>query len=171
VGGVEFRAEAGGGVLEWAIQPDGGAVNLTNRSIVASNRAVYSPVTIRAACEVVGIKIIVGTASGNVCAGLYDSAGNRVATSGSVACPATGAGQNVNFSAGYAAAAGRYYIGFACDNNTATFGWHQQVSSGLGSPVPSAFEASAFPLPTTITSGGPISGPPAQVLRVTGGIA
>jgi hypothetical protein len=165
---VEWGAASGSVVVPWAIQPDGLAINLTNRAIGAANRAVYSPVTIPADCTITGFSIIMGTQSGNVCVGLYNSAGSRVATSGSVACPAVGR-QNVSFTGNYAATAGRYYMGFACDNNTATFGWHQQVSSGITGPVDSLFEASAFPLPVSITSGGAIAGPPAMVLRVNGG--
>ena len=163
-----FGTGGGSSVVPWSIAPDGGAINLTNRSFGASNRAYYIPCTIPADCTITGARFVVGTQSGNISVGLYAADGTtRVATSGAVACPATGS-QSVAFSGTYAATAGRFYIGFSVDNNTATFGWNQQVSSGISGPVGSKFQETAHPLPATATmSAG--AGTPAIILTVSGG--
>lgn len=162
-----LTATGAAAVVPWAIIPESGAVNLTSRAVGAANRAIYVPAVIPADCTITGCRITVATQSGNICVGLYNSAGSRVATSGSVACAVAGQ-QAVNFTGNYSATAGRYYLGFACDNNTATFAWDQNSVSGVAGPATALYEAAAFPLPATLTSGGEIS-PVAIIGRVSGG--
>lgn len=154
-------------VVPWALCPDGGAINLTNRTIGAANRAVIVGATLQAAATITGVRIVVGTSSGNISVGLYNSSLARVATSGAVACPASGLA-NVNFTGNYSASAGRFYIGLSCDNNTATFGFNQQVTSGVAGPFDGLFMATAHPLPDPFVSGGSISAP-AILARISGG--
>jgi hypothetical protein len=106
----------------------------------------------------------IGTASGNIDAGIYSLSGTtmtRVASAGGVACPAAGGDIDVNMTASATLQPGTvYYLAVAADNTTATFfsagvsGNLQQtallgnlsyrVGSGIGS------QPSCYPLPATI---------------------
>lgn len=123
-------------------------------TVGASNNAIFRPVWIPVNCTVTGVRMRIGTASGNICVGLYDAAGNRLATSGSVACPAAGFA-TVSFTASYAATPGGYFIAVAADNTTATF---SAGGGGAGTAwAAGALSAgSAMPLPATFTPGGEI---------------
>lgn len=142
----------GSGQAPWFLSPDHGIVpfDAVGLSVGTSNHAWYAPATLQAGATITGVSLNVNTQSGNICVGLYDSAGERVATSGSVACPAVGI-STVSFTAGYVASAGRYYLAIAADNTTAKF---LAVGNGIASGAPpyfARFQASAFPLPTTAT--------------------
>lgn len=169
-GATKTITVSGGGsaVVPWSISPEGGSAPVTVRSVGTANRATYAPCTIPAACTVTGVRIDVLTQSGNISVGLYDESGSRVATSGAVACPAAGV-QSVSFTGTYSAAAARYYIGFSCDNTTATFAYVEQVANGLASPATSKFQASAHPLPTTASFGVGAVSTPSMVLLISGG--
>lgn len=149
----------------WAIVPDTGIAYVALMTIGAANRALYLPCVIGVACTIIGVKIRVGTQSGNISVGLYSSAGSRVATSGAVACPASGVA-NVAFTASYVATAGRYYLAISCDNVTATFAAPNPANTA--GPGACRFEASAHPLPATATMSN--DAPALSVLgRVNGG--
>lgn len=154
-----------GAVVPWNIAPDGGGPMYTNRASGASNRGHRAAVTIPAACTITGVRLSVVTQSGNISVALYNSSDARVATSGAVACPGTGS-QAVAFSAGYAAAAGRYWVALSVDNTTAAFTWIQD--SNGSAPVLGQYQASAHPLPDPFVSAGPATAP-AMVLVVSGG--
>jgi hypothetical protein len=134
------------GVVPWAILPYGGATHSLYLAWGASNRAIYVPCVIPAACTVTGIRIRIGTSSGNICVGLYDSGGTRVATSGSVASPGTSF-RTINFTSSYAAAAGRYYLAMSADNTTITVS--SPDAGGVVGSLTTRFEATAHPLPAT----------------------
>ena len=164
--GKTDQTAAAGGVAPWSLVPEGGAWAANTRSVGAANRAVYAPCSLQAAATITGVRLLVGTQSGNICVGLYDSSGSRVATSGSVACPASGLA-SVSFTGNYSASAGRFYLALAADNTTATFGWCESAAGASG-PATSRHEASAFPLPATASFSQPIS-TPAIVGLISGG--
>jgi hypothetical protein len=158
----------GGAVAPWNLPGDNGTSFHRNVTIGAVNRAILTPVTIPAAVTVRGVRFWVGTSSGNVCVGLYDSSGNRLATSGAVACPTAGVVSDVLFSASYAAAAGRYYLAISCDNTTAQFGI--AIATSFAHVVPGRYKATSHPLPSTIASfDGETNNVPVLLGLVTGG--
>lgn len=107
--------------------------------------------------------IYVGTASGNVDAGIYttDVPRSRGASSGSVACPAAG-WQLITLAAPFAVQQGfSYEMALACDNATATFGHFNGAQAtalpagwwpvnGGAAAKPNSRAATSFPLPSTI---------------------
>lgn len=154
-----------GGVVPWALIPYYGAQGGEVITIGAANRAIYIPCMLTGAATITGVRVDIGTSSGNICVGLYNAAGSRVATSGAVASPGTSF-RDINFTSSYAAAAGRYYLGISADNNTVTF-------VGLGGTSPGAasnlFQDTAHPLPSTITSAGATGRQLAIIGRISGG--
>lgn len=148
-----------------AILPYYGGSHEDFNAFGANNRATYVPCWIPVAVTLTGIRLRVGTQSGNICVGLYNSAGSRVATSGAVSCPATGV-QAVNFTGNYAATAGTYYLALSCDNTTATF---STTGSGVGMPASCRYQETAHPLPSTATFAGDTSLTLNLVGRVNGG--
>lgn len=162
--GVKWATPSG--AVPWSLVPEGGVAPGNPRASGAANRAYYVPATLAAAATITGVRFVVGNQSGNVCVGLYDSGGVRLATSGSVACPAAGV-QTVAFTANYVAAAGRYYLALSIDNTTATTPFVES-SSGSAGPATARIEASAFPLPATATMSAVVS-PPAIIGTISGG--
>lgn len=137
----------------WAILPYYGGSHDDFNVIGAANRAIYVPCYVPIAVTLTGIRLRVGTQNGNICVGLYDSSGTRVATSGSVACPAAGL-QTVAFTANYSAAAGRYYLALSASGNTATF---STTGSGTAMPASVRYQETAHPLPASATFAGDAS--------------
>lgn len=154
-------------VVPWSISPEGGAAAGVPRSIGTSNRAIYAPCIVPTALTLTGVRIVVAVQSGNISVGLYDSGGSRVATSGAVGCPASGPA-NVSFTGNYSAVAGRYYLAFSCDNTTATF-LFQDASSGATGAALAKFQATAHPIPTTMTPGAGTVSPLSFLGLVSGG--
>jgi hypothetical protein len=98
-----------------------------------------------------GIAFTVGTVSGNVCVGVYAGGGGRggpttrLATSGSVPCPASGF---VTVPLGTTLTVNQTnYLSLACDNATATF--FASGNGGGGNPSGAGFcyAEGVFPLP------------------------
>ena len=117
-----------------------------------TNRAVLIAVTIPSRCTLTGMAFNVGTPGGNIDVGVYDNSGNRLGSSGSIACPA-GGGRTVNFSSNIAITEpGTYYLAIAQDDNTASFGRY-----GTGSVFGVSYFTNSFPLPATLTFPGNIS--------------
>lgn len=154
-GTSDNQGAAGGGVasapVPWVLDTHSGQQQVGIETVGAANRGLVVPATLIAAATLTGIRYRVGTSSGNISVALYDSNLNRLATSGSVACPASGFA-TTNFTASYAAPAGRYYLGLSCSNNTGTFVM-AQPSTAFGA-VSGSFMETAHPLPTTFTSAG-----------------
>jgi hypothetical protein len=131
------------------------------QSMGTASRGVFHRV--RAGGFVSSVAVAVGTSSGNVAVAVYANSGSgrsavpstRVATSGSVACPAPGfalisLGATVTVEPGD-------WLYLWCDNTTATF---RCASSGIYATNPiyagfSAYEDGAVPAPATAT---PIAG-------------
>lgn len=163
-------AAAGSGQVPWALMPYfGGARNATAISVGANNRAIYVPLEpLQAAATITGIRLRVEASSGNICVGLYDSGGSRVATSGAVACPGASAVADVAFTVSYSAAAGRYYAAISADNTTATFAVGSD-STNI-SPATCRFEETAHPLPATATfNASPTGRQMILMARISGG--
>lgn len=161
---------AGGVPEEWAVVPHSGGTNVSTSVVGAANRALIVPVTILVATEITGMRIRVasGGGTGNVSVGIYNSSLVRVATSGSVATPATGLA-TVSLTANYSAAAGRYYFGLSCSSNTPQF--VVTSAAATAGPLHSFFMETAHPLPDPFVSAGASPVVPAIVGLVTGGWA
>ena len=128
----------------WVLLPDSGAAYNTFQNIVA-NSGVIMPALLTKAATITGIRLRVGAGGAfTMSVALYDEALNRVATSGSVAVPATGPA-TINFTAPYAAAAGRYHLGISVSSATPTFATPGGVSN-VG-PVSGKDMLAAHPLP------------------------
>lgn len=163
-------AESSGSIpAPWALVPDGGAPTTLDQATAGANVAYFRPVTLLASVTVTGVYYRVGaTSNGNVSVGLYDESLNRLATSGAVACPATGPA-TTNFSASYAAAPGRYWLAFSSDSGTATF--IMSNISGQGTTM-AKNATSSHPLPAgPVTPTASNTRAPAMVGLVSGGWA
>lgn len=125
-----------------------------------NNGAAYYRFIAPSAVTLPGLQIVVVTASGNIDVGVYaDSSGSpagRLASSGSVACPAAGP-QIVSFTGSINLVAGTtYWFAMACSTTAATFAGNTLASASmLQAPTggkASAFEqATALPLPASAT--------------------
>lgn len=92
------------------------------------------------------------TASGNIDVGIYDASGTRLYSAGSTAQSSASALQTVGPTLNLAG--GLYYIGGAADNTTGTI-TASTTGSALSLRLCGVFsQASAFPLPSSITVGG-----------------
>lgn len=119
------------------------------------NRAVYVRVIKGGTISKLGI--FVGTSSGNVSVGVYSNTGagtsarpaSRQATSGAVACPATGF-QEISLGATVTVAEGDWFA-LSCDNITTTF--YRQLGAGINAfPFLNCKQATGHPLPTSTAS-------------------
>ena len=133
-----------GGVAPFYLAPIYGVGHVNFNVMGTSNRGVFVPVTVPVALTVTGVRIRVGTSSGNVCVALYDESFNRLATSGSAACPASGLA-TVNFGSSAAISAGRYWLALSVDNNTATFS--RNGDGNNPAPGNARLQNTVFPLP------------------------
>jgi hypothetical protein len=106
---------------------------------------VDRPITVTAAY------VRIGTQSGNIDLGIYDSAGNRLGSTGSTACPAASITVSIALTAATALGVGTFYAAIAADNTTAAFGGLLGISTPT---VPGqnlmGQVATSFPLPSTI---------------------
>ena len=160
----------GTGILPYHLAPDYGYASFDGSGLTVgtANHAYFAPATLQVAATITGVGITVRTQNGNIDVGLYDEAGTRLASSGSVACPAAGPA-TVSFTSSYSAAPGRYHLAIACSNTTATF---MAVTNGLSNaslPYAGRLMASAFPLPATATFSNTATRFFAMIGVVTGG--
>lgn len=127
-------------------------------TVAVNNRAYYNRVVVRAPRYVTSLTTSVVTASGNICVAIYTNVSNapaaRIATSGSVACPAAGM-RVVALTAGLWLLPGDYWFAIAADNTTASF---NSLNPTIILSALSQFEDGAFPLPATATGIGGLSG-------------
>jgi hypothetical protein len=152
-GGVTgpFAESAASIPVPWVLDSHSGQQQVGLETVGANNRGLIVPATLMADATLTGIRLRIGTSSGNVSVALYDESLGRLATSGSVSCPTAGAA-TVSFTAPYAATAGRYWMGLSCSNTTATFVM-AQPSTAFGA-VPASFMDTAHPLPDPFVSAG-----------------
>lgn len=118
-------------------------------TMVANQANLVALVMLRKA-TITGYRFLIGTSSGNLDVGIYDSAFTRLWSRGSFASPGTGA-REVLISAGspttLTLTPGLYYTAFAADNTTVTFvGVNQGVTGIL------KIKATSFPLPSAIST-------------------
>ena len=158
--------EIAAGFAPWLIPPlYGYNQDGTASHVGAANRTVYVPVHITGSCTVTGIRWVCVGSNGNVCVALYSSAGVRLATSGSVACPAVGLA-TTNFASSYAAKPGRYYLAFG-SSTTTTF--TMRMSSATANITLQNIYENSFPAPANISSAGGTNTQPAMYGVVSGG--
>lgn len=127
-------------------------------SIGSASRAYYHRVTGGGLITKIGL--YVATTSGNVCVSVYANTGTgrasmpgaRVATSGSVACPAVGYAE-ISLGASVDVASGDHWFAISMDNTTATIA--SAGTSGQAIQGVSAWQDAAFPCPATAT---PVNG-------------
>lgn len=147
-----FHANQRAGVAPFFLAPDYGLTpfDATGISVGTNNQAFYAPATLHGAATITGVMVHVRNQNGNISVGLYSEAGTRLATSGSVSCPAAGVSEVV-FTSAYTAPPGRYYLALSASGTTATF---TAISSGVASgqpPFNARTQATAHPVPATAT--------------------
>lgn len=114
------------------------------------NKLYYHAVQVSDFCKLTGISYYIDTtAAGNVKVGLYDTLGNLVASSGSVALGSSFATQFVPFTSVYMALKGRYFVSVMPDTVSVKFG------SGWTLGAAGAATQGAFTIPATITVPAP----------------
>lgn len=132
----------------WAV---GGVQTLT------ANRAVFWRVV--GAGTITSLQIRVSVQSGNICAGVYTNSGTglsavpltRVATTGSIACPAVGLA-TLTLDVPVSVSHGSHWLAFAGDDATASF---VLVNNGVVATPANGwcyYKDTAFPLPTPAAS-------------------
>lgn len=125
---------------------------LPTPSISAANLLNLARIYIPAFCTITGIQIANGSpVSGNVKSALYDSAGNLLASSGSVAQTGTFASQLVPFSAPVPITPGDYILGLMPDNATGQFETGSPINA-VATPSQGAFTVPATVTPPTATT-------------------
>lgn len=147
----------------------------TSAAITGSNVARGCRYICPRSGSLTGVLIPIGTSSGNICVGAYDTAATtrtRLATSGSVACPAGSTMAEVAFTTPVSVRRGQHIdLAFSADNATATFG-RIAIAVAAHAVIPDgAFNSpdggkaylvwtvnSAFPLPDTIAENTIASG-------------
>ena len=122
----------------------------TGGAYPTANVAQFYPIIVRAPFTARSFTWRNGAAvSGNVDMGIYTSTGTRLVSTGSTAQSGTSVLQTATCTATLIQP-GDYYLGFACDNTTSTFG---RVAIGA---IPTRSQgivqmAAAFPLPASAT--------------------
>ena len=112
-----------------------------------ANLAIYIPFTVTEQITIKRILVWIGTSSGNIDVGIYDTDGTRRVSSGSTAMGATNTTQIFDI-ADTALSPGTYYMAMVVDNITAQFNRiYPQYNMMYGIRE----ETSAFPLPSTAT--------------------
>ena len=149
----------------FGIPPLSGAAHTQNAVLGAANRAVYVPVRITQAVLMTGVGYVVGNSAGNVSVALYSQSGSRLATSGSVACPAGGRATTA-FTSGVYCPPGNYYLALSASDNTATFA--QSEASGLTGVGLTRYQETAHPTPASATFAGITSANVVLIGRVDG---
>lgn len=166
-GGLIWDDPTGGSVpVPWMLVPDSGTERNSALSLGAANRIILVPAVLNVAATITGCRIVVVNSTGNISVALYDSSANpvRLATSGSVACPAAGRA-DVNFTGNYSAAAGRYYLALSASSNSATFA--AVVVTGTG--MLGRLMETAHPAPDPVTFAGETNNTMCIVGRISGG--
>lgn len=111
-----------------------------------ANTAYTLAITVPVACTITKVAVYIGTSSGNIDVGIYNSSGTRLGSSGSVASPGTGS-RLISLSSSVDLTPGFYYLAVAADNATISLGRYS-TDNLLGSGA----VATSFPLPSTLTT-------------------
>jgi hypothetical protein len=127
----------------------------SNATWPVANKALFFPFSIPSPQKVRSVYWTLGTASGNIDAGIYDVAGRKIVSTGSTALSGVNNSQYVSLTA-TDLSAGFYYLALAVDNTTATF-YRDTIGSNLLRVLGMQEMASAFPLPATATFANPVA--------------
>ena len=145
---------------------------VSNLSALTANDARGTRVIARKSGRIRDLTIFVGTSSGNIDLGIYDTVATtrtKLYSSGSTACGTGNAWQTVTADTGVDVKAGDHLdLALACDNATATFGRAAAFANAAVVDLPSNYwtapngganfmnwvKATAFALPSTIAESG-----------------
>lgn len=141
----------------WSTRSMGGIIGVPSGTpagvaIGTNNRAFFYPFRI-------GVPVLVnkiwwlngGTVAGNIDAGVYDSAGTRLVSTGSTAQSGTNAIQTVDVG-DVRIGPGLFYLAIAGSNSTAQiFGRSTGMTAAMMKLMGGATQDTAFPLPATAT--------------------
>lgn len=117
----------------------------------AANRALYVPIAVPWHYPVKRMFISIGASAGNIDLGIYNWNKTKVWSAGSTAMAGTNVNQFIN-TADIVLAPGWYYLAAVCSTiTTATFGRSNTMSAATMKANGYCEEASALPLPTTMT--------------------
>lgn len=128
----------------------------------AANRTILVPIYVPDLCTVTGVRYAVTAQSGNICVSVYNRSFARLATSGTVGCPATNPRADTNFSSSAVLTKGWYYVGLSASSTSATFGAAHDSTVGGGM---AGQYSNTFPAPDPFTSSGETSNAPILFLR------
>jgi hypothetical protein len=132
----------------------GGVTGAASAVWPTANLAIYVPFTLAIPGRVRQLGLFNGTVvSGNFDVGIYRYDGTRLISTGSTAQAGTSALQFV--AAALDLPPGRYYLGLALDNITATVFRQSQWTAAMLEALGVGQQASAFPLPATMTPVAP----------------
>jgi hypothetical protein len=146
---VTHFVSAGKGRLDTFVGPFDPRDFTQTGAMTAANFAFLMPFTVAMPRTVTGARTYIATQSGNICVGIYDAAGNRVASTGTLACPAAGE-RSVAFTAPVTLMPGvRYYLAFASSNTTVALAIRHGIIATSG-----YVDITALPLPSTISVPG-----------------
>ena len=138
------------GVIAYTPHYVGNAIDTGYTGNVGSaNSAVLVAFENRSPVTMNGVRLKVTSSSGNVDVGVYDSNGNRLGSSGSTVCPATGK-STINFiTPASLYTPGVHYLALAADNISAAFSL-----SGADALLGVYSFPTSFPLPTSFSMTG-----------------
>ena len=147
------RVNAGGEQLAFVQSFD--SVGLLSSGATSANNGFLALVRVAKPIKVSTIKIFVGTASGNVDAGVYSSDGTtatRLASAGSTAAAGANAIQTLALSTPVTLQPGvDYYLAFAPDNATVAIGRASATGAVVALGNRALTKATSFPLPASFT--------------------
>lgn len=135
------------------VGPYSPADQTTTTAWAVANQARLSAVTVSRAITTSTMTTRIGIASGNIDAGIYDDNGNRLASTGSIACPTAAVTVTLTLTSSVTLSSGqRYWFALCADNTTVTF----SAKGATGTPpsvagrINTGTVSSSFPLPATI---------------------
>lgn len=122
-------------------------------AVPTANAAHYYRIRVDENLVINGLRLCIGTSSGNIDVGLYSDSGGapnaRITSSGSTACPASGY-RTISLTPQAIGAGTELWLGIAADNTTVAFVGVTGLVGGAAIDVVKT-QASAFPLPATAT--------------------
>ena len=132
---------------------------ITTTSTLGANYAILNAFSVTRAVTVSTAYFFVQTQSGNIDFGIYDGDGNRLASTGSTACPVAGKA-SIALTAPVTLVPGQvYYLAYAVNNAVASIQKANLMTMNLppmlgGTRYPMVQAATSFPLPAAIAMPG-----------------
>jgi hypothetical protein len=134
--------------------PDPSKIDWANQTSAVwpeANLAIYYPFSLSAAATVRQLFLLNGaTVSGNIDLGIYAEDGTKLVAKGSTAQAGTTNVQGLDITDSHVGP-GRFYIGVALDNVTATTRRSNTTTVQIAAPLGILMQSTAFPLPATAT--------------------